>query len=278
MANPTKLVQSDLTCMLRTPGEFTAEQVSQAILGTTVELLQQREGWVEVQTPDGYRGWVDGGELVDVPEGWNGPWVESDELMVNLRLRPSYLTPSVARAPLSARLPRVGVTDGFIEVLHPDGRRLFTETHRFRNGRSEGLVSSGDLVSTARRLLGAPYLWGGCTPMGLDCSGFVQLVYKLHGITLLRDAHQQAGLGQHAEQPGEGDLVFFHAPDNPGRITHVGLALDTETMIHARGSSHVRIDPFRGERYGRIYWGARRILGSPRAASRNENGERSDAT
>jgi cell wall-associated NlpC family hydrolase len=97
------------------------------------------------------------------------------------------------------------------------------------------------LVGDAMLYLNAPYLWGGRTPFGIDCSGFVQMVYKLQGLKLLRDASQQATQGEvisllaEAEQ---GDLAFFD--DEEGNITHVGMIIDSQRIIHCSG--RVQID------------------------------------
>ena len=97
------------------------------------------------------------------------------------------------------------------------------------------------MTSTAYLFLNAPYLWGGKTPLGIDCSGFTQLVYKINGVKLKRDASDQALQGQtlsFIEESEPGDLAFFD--DSEGNITHVGLLLENHRIIHASGM--VRID------------------------------------
>ena len=97
------------------------------------------------------------------------------------------------------------------------------------------------LSKTAFMYLNSPYLWGGRTPLGIDCSGFTQIVYKINGVKLSRDAHQQANQGQtlsFIEESEAGDLAFFD--DSEGKIVHVGLLLENHCIIHAHGT--VRID------------------------------------
>src|ERR1035437_6757219 len=99
------------------------------------------------------------------------------------------------------------------------------------------------IVSTAFTFLNSPYLWGGRSPFGIDCSGFTQIVYKLNGLKLLRDASQQATLGlslSFVEEAQPGDLAFFD--NEEGKIIHVGIVLDDNKIIHASGK--VRIDGF----------------------------------
>ena len=98
-----------------------------------------------------------------------------------------------------------------------------------------------ELSKTAFMYLNSPYLWGGRTPMGIDCSGFTQIVYKINGIKLYRDSYQQANQGQtlsFIEESEAGDLAFFD--DSEGNITHVGILLENHYIIHAHGT--VRID------------------------------------
>jgi gamma-D-glutamyl-L-lysine dipeptidyl-peptidase len=111
-----------------------------------------------------------------------------------------------------------------------------------------GMKSSGSKVRTSYQLIEdamlymhAPYLWGGRTPFGIDCSGFVQMVYKIQGLKLLRDASQQAAQGEIISLLAEaepGDLAFFD--DTEGNITHVGMLIDPQRIIHCSGK--VRID------------------------------------
>lgn len=112
---------------------------------------------------------------------------------------------------------------------------------------SDNKKSSSDILSTAYLFLNAPYLWGGKSPFGIDCSGFTQLVYKLNGYKLPRDAAQQVDLGtplNFVEEAEAGDLAFFD--NEEGRIVHVGIIIDNEHIIHASGK--VRIDKF--DHYG----------------------------
>ncbi|NNF02016.1 MAG: C40 family peptidase, partial [Bacteroidia bacterium] len=102
-------------------------------------------------------------------------------------------------------------------------------------------ISTQTVIEAALRFLGSPYLWGGKTVYGCDCSGFVQVIYKLAGIKLKRDSHEQAEEGSHIsllEEASQGDLAFFD--NKEGKIMHVGILLNDDKIIHASGK--VRID------------------------------------
>ena len=113
--------------------------------------------------------------------------------------------------------------------------------HTFEGQTQAGGKDKELLIKTAYMYLNTPYLWGGRSPMGIDCSGFTQMVYKINGISLKRDASQQAQEGEtlsFIEESEAGDLAFFD--DKEGKITHVGLLLEKNHIIHAHGA--VRID------------------------------------
>lgn len=242
-----QLVQSAVAPMfaVRDPR---SEQVSQALLGTPVRVLESAPAWRLIETPDSYQGWAREQDLAEAPTGWRGPWTDVGELWVNLRPARNSESAPVMQAFLGVRLPEVERDAEWVRVLLPDGQSAWAEAGRLGNrAGTSSRLSAAAIIRTARRFLGVPYLWGGSSPLGLDCSGFVQYVYRLNGRMLLRDAHQQATQGQAVDFDARrtGDLVFFGPADAPGRVTHVGLVVDRERYMHARGSSHVRIDPFR---------------------------------
>ena len=126
-------------------------------------------------------------------------------------------------------------------ILGSDLSGVKTINHVFEGQTQAGGKDKGLLIKTAYMYLNTPYLWGGRSPMGIDCSGFTQMVYKINGIPLKRDASQQAQEGEtlsFIEESEAGDLAFFD--DKEGKITHVGLLLEKNHIIHAHGS--VRID------------------------------------
>jgi cell wall-associated NlpC family hydrolase len=239
-----------------------SEQVSQGMMGMRVRVTGGRDPWRFIQTPDGYEGWVARAGLASIPDDWGAPFVEVIDLWANLRGRASSKLAAATQATIGARLPLLSRDEKWVELLLPDMRRVWTEAIRVAEVGDQPLRprTPRAAVSTARRFLGVPYLWGGCSPMGLDCSGFVQLVLRLHGIELLRDAHQQATEGAPAPEPNTGDLVFFGPVDRPEKITHVGMMLDRARFIHAAGSDRVRINRLADEPYVRELRFARRYF------------------
>jgi cell wall-associated NlpC family hydrolase len=198
---------------------------------------------------------------VEPPKDWGGPFAEVTDLWANLRGRASSTLAAVTQAVIGTRLPVASEHEKWIQLLLPSGKHAWTESHRVRVVGDSPLrpCRPRAILATARRFLGIPYLWGGCSPVGIDCSGFMQLVMRLHGIDLQRDASMQARQGAPVAEPDIADLVFFGPVDQRDKITHVGMMLDRSRFIHAAGSDRVRINqlsdpPYAQElRFGRRF-------------------------
>jgi hypothetical protein len=235
-------VRRGLLDLHRTPEE-TAEVVTQGRLGETALVLDPagggKDGWVRLtMAHDGYAGWAKADGLAEgvwPPPG--GPLVTVRQLFANLYAAPKVQAPLLLTAPLGAPLSLLGPAgEGWLRVGLPEGQEAFLQAGDVCPGTDAWTWQSlpdlrRSVVRVARQLLGLPYRWGGTTPWGLDCSGLVQLVYRLHGLALPRDASDQAKDERTAEvgrddlQPG--DLLFF------ARYGHVGLAISPWEFLHA---------------------------------------------
>jgi hypothetical protein len=201
------------------------------------------------------------GALAHPKANWSGDLWEVLPLWANLRYLPDSRTAARLTAYAGSRLPLAKRRERWVGLRLPDGAIGWTEAHRARPWPGTAVIAPepGVIVATAKLFLGVPYLWGGCAPLGIDCSGFVQLVWRLNGVPLPRDAHQQAecGADKALSDIRDGDLLFFGEPG--GKITHVAICLDGRHMIHAAGGDGVRINSLADEPYGRLVRFARRI-------------------
>ena len=188
-----------------------SEMTSQILYGETCEIIKTEGLYSKIKMDfDGYEGWVNSSVLKK----------ENSEISKHL------------------------VTKNYGVFDLPEGRNLLSlgsevafETENFVNNNN----IRESLVESAKKFINVPYLWGGRSYFGIDCSALVQLVYKIHGIALPRDADKQAELGEardFVEESEPGDLAFFE--DETGFISHVGLVLSPFELIHASGK--VRID------------------------------------
>jgi cell wall-associated NlpC family hydrolase len=276
-ADPAAAVVINAVENMHSRSTASSDVVSQAILGDNVRTLKKErnadgEDWYQVETPDTYKGWVVSSALRFLKPG-EKPYASSGKIfVVTALLANTYREPDVTKhkpvkvAPISAVLEVVGESgERWLEVTLPCGTKAWIQ-------RGDGEVreaplvwprtSPEDMVVLSKRFIGLPYFWGGTSPLGFDCSGFVQLIYKMGGSPILRDADIQfegSGLVEVAAG-GEaaGDLVFFGSAKN--KIGHVGMMIDAEFFINATTHEKpvVRIDRLKDAYWQKIYQGARR--------------------
>lgn len=259
---------------LRAKPDDASELVSQALLGTPMKILDYKNKWYRVQTPENYIGWMDAAGLQPLTATEIELWRNSNRCLFNKVSGFVYDAPGKKAATVSdAVLGDLFVVEStakkYLKVRLPDGRTGFvrkTNCISFEEWTSQ--QPGFQLVfSVAKKMMGFPYLWGGTSTKGIDCSGFVKTVFYSQGIILARDASQQAKYGEPVDisnrnnlQPG--DLLFFGR--SAQRITHVGIYLGNGDFIHSSGKVHISsIDPkdpkFVAERN---FVAARRILNS----------------
>ncbi len=211
---------------LRLEPADTSEMVSQVLYGESFKILEQRKKWSKIRLAfDKYEGWVDNKQLLEISEE------DYTSLQNDIPQLSSDLVDFVSIENEQLLSICLGSTINSSKLLH----------HLFEGKFQQSKNEKSELVKTALLYLNAPYLWGGKTPFGIDCSGFTQMVYKLNGYSILRDASQQATLGEplsFIEESEPGDLAFFDNAE--GNIVHVGIIMEDHYIIHAHGK--VRID------------------------------------
>ena len=207
-----------------------SEMTNQLLFGETMEVLESKEEWFRIRSAyDNYEGWLTHHLISETDEA---TFKSGVNYFATALINPVTLPDQLINAPMGSALV------GFDE----ETRLLWDERYKY-HGTYKNITKPFDaelLHKTAHAWINAPYLWGGKTLMGVDCSGFVQTVYKVLGIRLQRDAYQQAeqGVPVHLSEAKTGDLAFFH--NKNGRVIHVGLVLNGQQIIHASGK--VRID------------------------------------
>ncbi|MGV3529455.1 MAG: NlpC/P60 family protein [Flavisolibacter sp.] len=213
---------------MRKEASHRSEMVSQLLFGEFAEKLEETPDFEKVRClADGYEGWVQKGQLTTAkevlqPTGYAANWV-NPVLINGIAVHVPFAAPLYESKALQS-VSNVSVGEMPAKQLHVS--RSFSEA---------------EMRKIADRFLGTSYLWGGRSVFGVDCSGFVQQVFRQFGVSLQRDAYQQAEQGTVVETINDaraGDLAFFH--NEAGRITHVGLVLSDGHIIHA--SVRVRID------------------------------------
>jgi cell wall-associated NlpC family hydrolase len=249
--------------------------VSQATLGTHAVVLRRRGGWALCETPDRYRGWIRAAALRHDQRG--AALMEVASLFANVYAvrdvtarAPIAVLPILARVETIARRAPPETGSDWLRVRLPDGRSGWAQCADLRAVGGGVSVDGGPgarlpaaIAATALRFVGLPYLWGGTTPFGLDCSGLVQLVHRMHGVLLPRDADLQFAdrrlrpVARRQLRPA--DLVFFGP--RAGAITHVGIALGPRAFVNAttHGAPVVRIDRIDDAWWRALYRGARRL-------------------
>jgi len=230
VVDPAAIVTAALAPLLGEP-KVSAPRVSEVLHGEVVDVLERRDDWLRVRAPDGYIGWLNGGFVAMGPTDWAADWGE--------RATARSLSADILTTDGRRRLPtgaRVAFRRGVVELA--DGQRGAVAAGNVRR-EQELRVEARHLALpelAQKWYAGAPYLWGGRTEWGIDCSGLVQAVYAARGIQLPRDSDQQFGHGKEIVMAWDGagyeagDLLFFA---ERGRVSHVALWAGAGRIVHS---------------------------------------------
>ena len=299
------------TCYMRIQPDYESALETQELMGTVVEIVGEKGYWREIVSPQPYRAWVTEKTLVEMTPEQIREYEDDPKYMFTWLYGHIYSEPSdkaqticdlvggdVMRAVMRGVKPVV--KRGWALVMLPSGRTGWVQRKSLKHlegridirigDKAEGLVSTEmmeDIIASAKRLLGVPYLWGGMSSKGVDCSGLVRISCILNGVLLPRNASQMIRCGAGVEIPTlaslgrndregalerirnlqRGDLVFFGTPattDKPMKVTHVGIYLGNNRIIH---SSHlVRINSLIPGDYD-YYENAHRLIAARRLAN-----------
>jgi len=277
-----------------------AEMATQAVMGWTVRILRKQSGWYYVHTePDNYLGWIEELQLAQVTEDAATAWTRGGRVIVTTPI--AYVreaagddaTP-VSDVVMGSLLRRVSTEGAWTKVELPDARQGFlraTSVADYAEFCATRKPTADGVESTAKLFMGVPYLWGGTSSKGFDCSGYAKTVLRMNGIELPRDTDQQAREGaaitidDTMSQLRKGDLLFFGTratADRPERISHVGIYLGDGEFLHASGlvrrNSLLPASPIYSESHRQRLLHVRRVLPSEDAptglASRAARGGR----
>lgn len=250
---------------MRQQPDYESPLETQELMGTVVEITGEQRYWKEIISPQPYKAWTTEKGLVEMNEEQIQAYEKAAKVMFTdlhgrLYTRPSTKSRSICDLVGGDLMRLVRKRGAWTEVMLPSGRKGWVKSSLLKD--HEGFISikQGEgnadsisdelmekIIAEAEKLVGVPYLWGGMSVGGLDCSGLVRLSYLMHGILLPRNASQQFFCGDRVEEGIEnlrrGDLVFFGTPASEGkrqRVTHVGIYLGNNHIIHS--SQVVRIN------------------------------------
>ena len=213
---------------------FNSALVSQTVLWEKLYIMEEKESFYQVVCEDGYRGWIHKTQLSAAQEMKIDKTLMLTRSFVYFYQQPDKKSAVVRSAVAGSRIAIKEEKGKWLRTVFPDGMNGWIEREVFS---ALPQLSRDAIIRFSKRFLGTPYYWGGKTPLGFDCSGFVQFIHKIFGIQIRRDAFMQFDdaklVSKDYSDAGPGDLCFFS--ENGNKITHVGLCIGKGKVVHARG-------------------------------------------
>ena len=208
-----------------------SEMTTQLIFGEHYKILESQKEWSKIQIAhDKYVGWISNNQIYRI----------NQEEYEKLEKEIPTLTTDILDI-IEGETHQPIVIGSVLPTYKSDHALINNKMFKFLGKKTQGFSQKKHLINNAMIFLNAPYLWGGRTPFGIDCSGFTQIIYRLQGINIPRDAYKQAEIGttlSFINESEEGDLAFFDNAE--GKIIHVGIIMKKNYIVHASGK--VRID------------------------------------
>jgi len=269
-SQPRGVVVNAVANMYSAPTEE-SDVVSQAIYGTNVVMEEEKQGWAKVRTADDYTGWMPLASLrplvsSEAPYASVGRVAQVESLFANL-----YREPHVTKhqplltVPFETRLEAVSEQGdeegGWLAVRLPDGRSAWVQRGDITFDAKP--LSIAQAIALSQRFLGLPYMWGGTSSFGYDCSGFVQMLVRRRGVIMPRDADLQANwtgaLPVKRKKLQPGDLLFFG--ESAEKVTHTGMYIGRGKFVHATTHGHpvIQISKLSDQPWRKLLVACRRI-------------------
>jgi|TARA_B110000240_G_scaffold22641_1_gene23040 hypothetical protein len=243
---------------IRSTPKHSAELGTQALLGMPLKVLDKKGDFYRIQTPDQYISWVDKGGITRMNANKINAWNQAKKIIFTKNFGYAYANTNdesniISDITLGGVLKYISEDNRFYQVAYPDNRIGFIkkEESAIYNYWLQNLVATPtNIESVSKTMVGFPYLWGGTSSKGMDCSGFTKMVYLMNGFIIPRDASQQINAGKTVDSNltfeglEKGDLLFFGrkaTTEKKQRVVHVGIWLGNDKMefIHASGNVHI---------------------------------------
>lgn len=256
MENTSNALVKISVANLRSNPAHSAELATQATMGTPLKVLKEENEWFLVQTPDKYLSWVDGGGLETLSDEAFQNWKSTSKVVFKQPFGFAYEEANTA-SPVVTDLVAGSILElqeeqgNFYKVKYPDGVTAYIQKEAaqpYDAWIAQLDPSAENLIKTSRSLMGLPYLWGGTSAKGVDCSGYTKTIFFLNGMIIPRDASQQVHTGtlvdstRNFENLIPGDLLFFGRPatdTTSEKVVHVGMWVGNNQFIHSSGRVRV---------------------------------------